>query len=355
MKAAAKPAPGQDSGAVTENEGRNTGPLRVAIALLGRYKRVVRLAALALIVMFVGLAVWKTWNSLPRNFIWHISWWLLVSAFVLLVAQELSYALIWRSILARLGSHLPILAAQRIYLSAEFVRYIPGNVWHVLTRIMWAERRGVPRVTGFASMAIELATKITSAALVFAVSLLFWHDRVGVAGHLGRYVSLTLGIVGVPLLLIGLHPRILTATVKFGLRKMGRAPVSFTLGYRDVLVITAAWTMSWVVAGVGFYLLVLALLTPAAQISAPAVIMAVGIYAIGWDIGFLSFITPSGLGFREAALIGLLELSGIVPATVEGAAVALAIALMARLLGTAAELVCITGAHAIPDSRSPQA
>ena len=311
-----------------------------------RHKRAVRLAVLALIILFVGLAVQKSWAQLPRDFAWRVSWPALILAYALLVAQELSFALIWRAILARLGSRIGIGPAERIYLNSEFVRYIPGNVWHVFTRVLWAEREGVPRVTGFASMTIELATKVASAALVFAISLFAWQEVRSAAGALGaRGLPLTIAIVGVPLLLVGLHPRLLSWGLNRALRAIGRPAFALSLGYRDLLVVALLWTASWVVGGLGFTLLVRALVP--GPISPAVVLICAGIYAIGWDIGFLSFITPSGLGFREAALAALLYASGLVPIW----ALALAIAIVARLLVTAAELVCVAGAHMVPGGR----
>jgi uncharacterized membrane protein YbhN (UPF0104 family) len=338
----------KDSGAPA----RVAAPIARAAALVKRHKRIVRLGVLALIVVFVALFIQKTWAQVPANYVWRVNWPLLALGYLLLMTQELSFALIWRSILARLGSSLDLRSAQQIYLGSEFVRYIPGNVWHVVTRILWAEGRGVPRTTGFASMTVELATKIASAALVFALSLLVWPDvgaLGGQLGHLGRSLPLAVGLVGVPLLLVGLHPRVLTGTLNFALRKLGRQPVAFRLGYRDVLIITFLWGASWVVAGLGFYLIVCAMWP--APVSPAAFVMATGIYAIGWDVGFLSFITPSGLGFREVTIAALLgaSLTGLVPI----GPVALVIALVTRLLGTAAELVCVAGAHFLPGGRAP--
>jgi uncharacterized membrane protein YbhN (UPF0104 family) len=319
------------------------------VRLLGRHKRALRLAALALVVLFVALAVQQTWARLPRHFVWTVSWPLLAGGFLLLVVQELSFAFIWRAILARLGGRLSIRDAQQIYLGSEFVRYVPGNVWHVFTRILWAEQRGVPRVAGFASMTVELATKIASAALVFALTLLVWPDVRGLTGTLGHGLPLTIALVAVPLLLVGLHPRLLQGTLNVGLRRLGRPPVAFALTYRDLLAIALWWSASWVVAGAGFYLLVLALSPAPAPVSLGALVIATGIYALGWDIGFLSFLTPSGLGFREGALALLLGLSGVVSVP----ALALAIAVVARLVVTAAELVCVSGAHLLPGGRAP--
>jgi len=140
--------------------------------------------------------------------------------------------------------------------------------------------------------------------------------------------------------------------VNVALAKLGRQPVAFSLRYRAVLGVTLSWAASWVVAGAGFYLLARALVaTPLPPAALP---IAIGIYAIGWDVGFLTFITPSGLGFREVTLAFLLAESGIVPFAA-GAGLAAVIAILARLLSTGAELLCIAAAHAVPGMPAPLA
>lgn len=324
------------------------GAVGVAMGLLKRYKRVVQAVVLLVIVGSVAALISKEWAKLT-TYDWHLNWSLLVAGFALLVAQEISFAFIWRSILARMGSRLDIVSSQRIYLGAEFVRYIPGNVWHVITRVLWAEQRGVPKTIGFASMVVELATKIVSAALVFAVSLLFWPDTRMLTSQLNipHGVVVTTGAVLLPLLLLGLYPPVLRGLLNFGLKKLGRDPVQFTLNYRDMLLITLYWSLSWIVAGAGFYLVVRSIV--ATPLDAPltvGLVVAIGMFALGWDIGFLSFVTPSGVGFREAALVFLLTAS-LLPATQVNLALAAVIAIVARLLATGAELVCIAGAYLV--------
>ena len=217
--------------------------LQHAIGWLRAHRRLVQGAVVALILVFLALGVRSSWAKLSQ-YQWHVQWGLLVAALAFFVAQELSYALIWRGILRRLGSQLDIVSSERIYLSAEFVRYIPGNVWHVLARVLGAEARGVPKAIGLASMVVELATKITSAALVFALSLLFWPDVSGLTGVIPRDVIIGIGVVGIPLLLIGLHPRLLQAALNRGLRLVRRDPVTLSLRYRDILLITGYWALS---------------------------------------------------------------------------------------------------------------
>ena len=151
----------------------------------------------------------------------------------------------------------------------------------------------------------------------------------------------------IPLLLGGLYPPLLQASLNFILRKLGREQISITLHYGDILLITAFWMASWLIAGAGFYLLIDSIAS--ISLSPAGLAIAIGIYAIGWDVGFLSFVTPSGLGFREATIIVLLTASNLVP----GVAIATVLAFVARLLATASELVCITIAHIAPGSPAP--
>ena len=320
-----------------------------------RYKRLIQVGVLALVALFLGTAIWKSWSDLG-HYSWHVNWGLLIVGFALLVGQELTYAFIWRAILARLGSHLDIVSSQRIYLGAEFVRYIPGNVWHVITRVLWAEQKGVPKPIGFASMVIELATRITSAALVFALSLFFWQDTSGLLAGVPQAAFITVGAIAVPLLLLGLYPPMLQGILNAGLRRVKRQPIQLALRYRDVLLIALCWGASWLVAGAGFYFVVLALVpTP---LPATALLLCIGIYALAWDIGFLSFVTPSGLGIREAATVILMTQAHLVPSGPAGVGVATVVAIIARLLATGSEMTCITVAHLIrggPPTPKPSA
>ncbi len=294
------------------------------------------LVVLAAIIYFVG----KDWNQEWHDLTAHrfqLNLWLLGLAFVGFLLQVLSYGMIWRAVLARLGYRLDLRACLRIYLASEFVRYIPGNVWHVLTRILWVGKYGVSRPVAFASMTIELITKLAAGVLVFALSLLFWADISTLNTPLpARTLGIVLGLVCTLALLIGLHPRVLNGLLNFALRVLKRSPVALTMRYQDILLVTLAWCVSWLIAGSAFFVLLCALL-PGAQLTLLPV--CIGIYAIVWDIGFVSFITPSGLGVREAAVVTLFSLA--FPSSVIPVSIAAIIAILSRFVSTVAEFLCV--------------
>src|SRR6266480_4159848 len=142
-------------------------------------KRRWRIALPLVIFLAIVFFVSKNWNQEWHDLMTHrfqLNPWLLALAFLGFLLQEVSYGLIWRGVLARLGFILDLRPCLRIYLASEFVRYIPGNVWHVLTRILWVGKYGVPRPVAFASITIELVTKLVAGALIFAMSVLFWSN-----------------------------------------------------------------------------------------------------------------------------------------------------------------------------------
>ncbi len=299
-------------------------------------KRVLQIGLPVLILALFVYQVKKNWADLTV-YTFQLNPWLLTLAFFGFMLQELSYGLIWRAVLARLDSHLGLRTCLRIYLASEFVRYIPGNVWHVLTRILWVSRYGVSRPVAFASMAIELITKLAAGVLVFSVSLLFWQDFGKIGSLLRGSLLDILGIASIIALFIGLHPRILNGVLNWALRRMKREAIQLTLKYSDILFITLAWCVSWIVAGTAFYVLLLALWPVAPLVAWP---ICIGIYAIAWDIGFVSFITPSGLGIREAAIVALFALAFPLPI-----GLASIMALISRLVSTLAEAVCVSIAY----------
>lgn len=298
-------------------------------------KRVLQIGLPILIVASLLYKVhdWGNWNQLAAS-VHQWNYWLLAVSFGGFVLQELSYGLIWQAVLRRLGYNISLRASLRVYLASEFVRYIPGNVWHVLTRILWVGKYGVPRSIAFASMTVELITKLAAGALIFALSLLFWGDLGTVGSLFQSSFIIVLGMVSFVALLVILHPRILNGLLNLALRILKRDPVVLTLRYRDILLVTLAWCASWFIAGCAFFVLVVALWP---QTSLAALPVCIGIYAIAWDFGFVTFITPSGLGFRELAIGVLFKLAlPSVPVTL----VAI-IALLSRLVSTLAELLCV--------------
>ncbi|HZB51504.1 MAG TPA: hypothetical protein VE547_20620, partial [Mycobacteriales bacterium] len=126
-----------------------------------------------------------------------------------------------------------------------------------------------------------------------------------------------------PLILLGLHPRVVVGVLDMGLRRVGRPPVPSRMSYPGILRAAGWQLLSWLLLGLHAWVLALAL---GATASATTVAVAVGGFALGYGLGPLVVVTPAGAGVRETALV--LTLGGVLG----GSSAALAVALVSRLL-----------------------
>jgi uncharacterized membrane protein YbhN (UPF0104 family) len=123
---------------------------------------------------------------------------------------------------------------------------------------------------------------------------------------------------------------------RFVLRKVLRTDFPFQFSFFQFLRFLLIYLLLWCCCGLAFFLFVKSL-SPLGWRQFPAMM---GIYATAWTVGFLSVVTPGGLGIREGVLSLLLS-AYLPPAT------ATLVALLSRLWSLAADVVLAGGAIAL--------
>ena len=244
-------------------------------------------------------------------------------ALALLVVLQNLFVAGWVIILKGMKLALPWRRAFVIFHESQVMRFVPGNVWHVVGRTYMAAEDGLPAPAIFASMFLENALLLLSSLAVFGLALPFWSPQ----GHVPAIVYFGL----IPPLMAVMYPPVLNRLLNFALRVLRRPQIQLNLPYRTVLLAAAYQCFVRICAGICLYVTVLAVF-PLPASSIPAL---VGMHALSYVIGFVSFITPGGLGFREAALAFFLTM--YMPSIRLPDAVM--IALFARLLWTLSEFV----------------
>jgi len=229
-------------------------------------------------------------------------------------------ALLWRRLLARCGSPVPERAASGIFLVGQLGKYIPGTVWSFAAQARLGVRYDVPaRRSVAASGLFLLVHTATGAALGTAAAAA---GLVEVGGPRWLWALGTLGS------LAGLLPPVLRRVGSL----LARTPV--VVGLRDVGTAVALMAGVWTAYGVG----VLALAGLARRDPADLGVV-VAAFALSHVSGVLLVVAPAGLGAREAVLVALLG-----PLT--GLGTAIAVALLARVVHTAADFAMAGAAWA---------
>lgn len=260
----------------------------------GPLKTAVRIAALLVALGFLAALLASQWQAL-RTFQWQFRpGWLLLS-FVLLALGALLELSIWRFLLAGLGGVLRWRRAAETWFLSNIVRYIPGNIWQFLGMAELAADDGVSRLTTFASIAVHqvlnMAVGLVLAALYFAL-----------AGEAAWLKALRPFLLLAPLGLLLCHPRLLERILNSLLAAFKRPPVAVTLTWRQIALALLAYAGAWLVMGSGFASLA-ASITPVTPAQFGALVAT---WAAAYVVGYLSLLTPSGLGVREGVMILLL-------------------------------------------------
>jgi len=277
---------------------------------IAKYVRSHLRAYLQVLVVLLVLAFWA--RALARNwdqvtgYPWRLSWPSLALALAVLLVQMILLATIWWRALALTGAHIPWHWGLAVWLQAQIARYVPGGIWDIAGRLALGQQVGVGRRAMSASVGLEMGLQVLSAALILAVSLLFW------PGRATAYLPVAL-VVSLAALLV-LTPPVFTRLVNRGLRLLGRQPLDLRLTYGDLMALFLARVLAHGLLGLGFVLFAQGL-TPVPWSLAP---LLAGAYVGAWLVGYLAILVPTGIGVREGVLV--LLLGGYVPFGVATAA-----------------------------------
>jgi uncharacterized membrane protein YbhN (UPF0104 family) len=290
----------------------------------GRKAVLSRVAGGAIVLLIFGFmlrSLYLEWDQIVA-YRWDFNYLALAVAFSLMLSAAAFYAYLWKLILERLGTPLSYRQSYRIFFLSQLGRYIPGKIWSILGLIYLSQKEGVSKVMSGASVILQLLLQIVSGVIVFALTLPFWSEVDSLAG-----LGVVVGAVALGLAL--LHPALVTRGVNLGLRLTGQAEMELDWSYGYLLAQLALWVGFWLLNGVAYYFLIRSIDSS----SLPNFVVLAGIFSIAWVAGFLSLVTPSGLGVMEGALAFLLSFHFPLH-------VATIVALWTRVVRTVSDLVC---------------
>ncbi len=201
---------------------RYSGPPRNAAARQSRWARIgpllssrpVRWGFVAVTVGLGGYAVAREWTSV-RAALSDLGFVTVAEALLSVLAAMVMTMQAWRVLLAGLGSPLPVRPAARIMFIGQLGKYLPGSVWPVLAQMELGHAYQVPRHRSASASVLAMVVSLLSGLLTALVTLPF------VAGATAYRWAFAL----VPVLLAGLHPRVLNAILGRLLRVARRPPL----------------------------------------------------------------------------------------------------------------------------------
>ena len=233
----------------------------------------------------------------------------------------LASALVWRALLADLGTPLGLRAALHVFFLGQLGKYVPGSVVAVAAQMELGRAHGAPRSRVGTAAVLFLGVLVASGLLVACAVLPLTSPSA-----LRSYAWVLLVL---PLGLLALAPPVLTRLVGLLLRTLRRDPLDRPLSARGVGTALGWSLVMWAAYGLHLELLVRPL---AGTGEVSLLLLGTGAYALAWTAGLLVVVAPAGAGVREVALVVAL-------APVLDRAGALTVAVLSRVLMTVGDLL----------------
>jgi len=222
-------------------------------------------------------------------------------------------ALSWRFLVLSLGASIDKVNGLTIWFFSEATRFIPGNVWSFASRVYLSRQKNLPKDIAILAVPVEIAVVAITATLF---SLFAVYKNVE---KLPINLAFLAFIGGMVVGLLGLY--FLKNLVKRFLSKL----IAQNVNPRVLLGVFLFQIAAWTLYGLGTITLI-------DNLNAENVPLLFSSSLLAWLVGYLSFVTPMGLGIREGAFIVLTgQQIGVPQATF--------IALLSRAILIVAELV----------------
>ena len=264
--------------------------------------------------------------------------WLIVSLGVLISYRTLLVAP-WRTLYCY-AAQTPVTfqASWTLFQLSQFGRYLPGKVGQFVWIISLSHRFGIKKTSAVLATCLQLVFQCCSGVIVgfpvwqsteTASLLQKWLESFQISPKTGQLIGTLTALIFI-LAAVFFYQRRIRVILQCSLTQQ---TLHTMFSISSTLRLIGSYLLLWGLLGIAFFLFIKSL----AVVKFSQFLMVTGIYAIAWGIGFLSFVTPSGLGVREGVLSLLLTII-MPPAT------AMLVALLSRLWTISIELLVGGGA-----------
>ena len=287
----------------------------IVVKLPRSVTRTLRVAVALLALTLLTLTIARQWDAVVDALVRMGPGWFALSLVAAMVGLGFT-SLAWRTLLAALGSPLPLGPGTRVFFLAQVGKYLPGAVWPFVAQMELGKTLGVPRqrsaVAGLLFVGLHCATGL----LVASATLPFASPEA--AEHYWWVLALT------PVLLIVLHPRVLSPLLDRAFWLLRRPPLDRHLSLGSTVRACGFLLVTWAFYGLSL----LALARPLGLSGSGSFFLATGAYALAWSAGVMVLgLVPAGIGVREVVL-------GAVLLTVLPAGAATAVVAASRVVQT---------------------
>ncbi len=239
----------------------------------------------------MGKCFYSNWQQVSFKNL-RFNWLFIIISYFFYACILLLTSFAWKLALACVGEKIKFMQSLSITAFSFLLRYVPGKIWGMLGQVWLTKKEGgISEKKG--GVCVILTTVISILSGLFLILIMFpFVSKNRFSSNLYFLFAI------VPLFFVILYPPIFTKVINFGLKMFKKKGIEFAIGYNQILKLLSLYILLWITQCIGIYFLIGSFYS----IKPSFFISLCGIYPAAWVIGFLSFITPAGLGVREGIL-----------------------------------------------------
>lgn len=251
-----------------------------------------------LIILFASFyiisKVWQNFSAL-KQISFHINnIFLLIIAFMLYMLFFMIKVCNWHWILKQFNKSIPFTDSAKIWFGSQTIKYIPGKIWFLLGRFYLANKLLTYPMIFLASF-IEILLMLISGTLIFLIFGKFF-EWINLPLYLQSEYFILLMLVGA---VVAIHPFFLQIYQNILSRLFKQSKEKIRLNFIFLLILLPVYGINWLLFGFASYLVIVSFF----KLAISYLTQVIGIFAISYVIGFLSFLTPGGIGVRESVQV----------------------------------------------------
>jgi uncharacterized membrane protein YbhN (UPF0104 family) len=249
-------------------------------------------------LFFLVKAFKDNWREVAAIRIDAAGWITLFIAFCITLLAHTWAGLVWGWILQSFNQPVQYRWVLPVYLKTNIAKYVPGNVWHYYGRILAVTKAGGSLEAATISVLLEPLLMAAAALLVALMASQFgWVETQGNPQFWG------LQFLGLGIVCLAVHPRVLNPTLQVLSRLKGKAATAEVFQLERYPFVPLLGELGFLgLRGTGFLVTFVAL----AAVNPSQILLLFSAFSMAWVLG-LVIPTPGGLGVFETTAIALLD------------------------------------------------
>lgn len=262
--------------------------------ILNIFKLILGWPISVLAIFFVFKIIYDKSGSVFFN-LSYVNYQLLLYGLVLYVLFYFLRSYVWKEILKEKEHDLPFREASFLWGVSELKRYTPGNIWSFLGRALLFSKKGVPNKITASSILLEVEIFLLACFIISLLSISFI-----VFNFLPFYlqtnlVSILIIVTILLVLIVFIFGNLISKKITLFSFLHHLVPFSSDVNFK-LLILSVIYM---VIYGLGTYLTVASVVF----LNPSYITTFIGFFSFSLLIGYLSIITPMGLGVREGVMM----------------------------------------------------